>query len=234
MPFRRSSPPARVVRILIADDHQIFREGLRKLLEAEPGFVIAGDASDGAQAIDKVRALKPDILLLDLSMPRVHGLDTLRELADAHSETRVLLLTAEIDKPQLITSLQLGARGVVTKDCATGQLLKAIHCVMNGEYWVGRESVSDLVLALRASEGDRTRAEATHQLQLTDREVQIMALIVSAAGNKEIAEKLGISERTVKHHLTNIFDKVGVSTRLELAMYAIQQRHESPEPEPSK
>jgi DNA-binding NarL/FixJ family response regulator len=233
MPFRRNAPPARTVGILIADDHQIFREGLRKLLEAEPGFVIVGDASDGAEAIDKVRALKPDILLLDLSMPRVHGLDTLRELADAHNETRVLLLTAEIDKSQLITSLQLGARGVVTKDCATSQLLKAIHCVMNGEYWVGRESVSDLVLALRASDGDKAR-ETQPNLQLTDREVQIMALIVSAAGNREIAEKLGISERTVKHHLTNIFDKVGVSTRLELAMYAIQQRHESPEPEPSK
>ena len=224
-----ATPSTAPVTIVIADDHQIFREGLRKLLEATPGFRVVGDAADGAEAIRKVRELSPVVLLLDLSMPRMHGLDTLRDLAEQHGKTRILLLTAEIEKPQLVTALQLGARGAVMKESASALLLKAIYCVLNGEYWVGRESVSDLITAMRTSDQDKSRANAGRGYQLTERELQIMTLIVGAAGNKEIADKLGISEKTVKHHLTNIFDKVGVSTRLELAMFAIQRRIEKPD-----
>src|SRR6476620_6322783 len=138
------------VKILIADDHPIFRDGLRRLLESERGFKVVGEACDGFEAVDFVRTLKPEILLLDLAMPRRHGLEALRESSNSHAgPVRVILLTAAAEREQIVEALQLGARGVVLKDSATQILLKSIRAVMNVEYWVGRESVSNLVQYLR-------------------------------------------------------------------------------------
>src|SRR2546427_11932769 len=146
------------VRIVIADDHPIFRDGLRRLLEAEPDLKVVGEACDGAEAVKLVRQLRPDILLLDLAMPRHPGLEALREMSSGPSNSvRVILLTAAAEKNQIVEALQLGARGVVLKDSATQLLLKSIHTVMAGEYWGGRERVSNLVEYLRtlvASSGD--------------------------------------------------------------------------------
>jgi DNA-binding NarL/FixJ family response regulator len=162
-------------------------------------------------------------------MPRVSGLEALQMLAEEESSEapRVILLTAAIDKTDIIKALQLGARGVVLKESATSLLLKAIRVVTEGGYWVGRESVSGLIDALRnlgtpAAAGTRPSAPAAAPFGLTQREMQIIGLIVAAAGNKKIADALGISEKTVKHHLTNIFEKLGVSSRLELALFAAQ------------
>src|SRR5579863_865213 len=131
------------IRIVIADDHPIFRDGLRRLLETEPDLKVIGEASDGAEAVKLTRQLKPELLLLDLAMPRHPGLEALREMSTGTGSTgvRVILLTAAAEKNQIVEALQLGARGVVLKDSATQLLLKAIHTVMAGEYWVGRESV---------------------------------------------------------------------------------------------
>ena len=145
-------------RILIADDHPIFRDGLKRLLEAERGFRVIGEACDGVEAVSLVHQLKPEILLLDLAMPRRPGLEALRELSTQSLSARVILLTAAVEKEQIVEALQLGARGVVLKDSATQILLKAIHAVMNGEYWVGRESVSNLVQYLRALVDSSTAA----------------------------------------------------------------------------
>jgi two-component system nitrate/nitrite response regulator NarL len=220
MNFKKSQP----VRIVIADDHPIFRDGLRRLLEAEQDLKVLGEASDGAEAVKMARQLKPDILLLDLSMPKHPGLEALRELSmGAGSPVRVILLTAAAEKNQIVEALQLGARGVVLKDSATQLLLKAIHTVMSGEYWVGRESVSNLVQYLRTlvqSSSDEARQK---KFGLTPRELEIVAAVVAGYSNKEIAEYFKISEDTVKHHLSNIFDKLGVSTRLELALFAVNQ-----------
>ncbi len=211
------------IHILIADDHPIFRDGLRRLLEAEPGLKVVGEACDGAEAVTMANHLRPDILLLDLAMPRHPGLEALREMSSGQQSVRVILLTAAAEKRQIVEALQLGARGVVLKDSATQLLLKAIHTVMAGEYWVGRESVSNLVQYLRSlvqSSGDEARQK---KFGLTPRELEIVSAVVAGYANKEIAGYFKISEDTVKHHLSNIFDKLGVSTRLELALFAVNQ-----------
>jgi two-component system, NarL family, nitrate/nitrite response regulator NarL len=213
------------VRILLADDHPIFRDGLRRLLEAEPDLKVIGEACDGSEAVKMARELKPDILLLDLAMPRMPGLEALREMSSgpASNSVRVILLTAAAEKKQIVEALQLGARGVVLKDSATQLLLKSIHTVMSGEYWVGRESVSNLVQYLRnlvQSSGEEAKQK---KFGLTPRELEIVSAVVAGYSNREIAEYFKISEDTVKHHLSNIFDKLGVSTRLELALFAVNQ-----------
>lgn len=212
------------VRILVVDDHPIFRDGLRRLLEAEPDLQVVGEAMDADEAIRLAETVRPDIILLDVAMPRVSGLEVLHTLAAPRNAPRVLILTAAIDRTDIIRALQLGARGVVLKESATGLLMQAIRIVMQGGYWVGRESVSDLLLALQSLGSDSERGAKAPDYSLTPRELQIVQLVVEAAGNKKIAEALAISEKTVKHHLTNIFEKLGVSSRLELALFAAQHR----------
>lgn len=211
------------VRILIADDHPIFRDGLKRLLESEHDLKVIGEACDGVEAVELARRLSPEILLLDLAMPRRAGLEALRELSTETIPVRVILLTAAAEKEQIVEALQLGARGVVLKDSATQILLKSIRAVMSGEYWVGRESVSNLVQYLRTLIGSSSHAPRQRRYGLTPRELEIISAVVAGYANKEIAEHFKISEDTVKHHLSNIFDKLGVSTRLELALFAVNQ-----------
>jgi two-component system, NarL family, nitrate/nitrite response regulator NarL len=210
-----------MTRILIADDHQIFRHGLRKLLETESDLTVCGEAGSAAETVSKVRQLRPDLLLLDLAMPGVSGVDALRDLAGDTDHCRVLLLTGAIEQDQLVAAMRLGASGVVLKDAPTPMLLGAIRSVVAGDFWIGRERIASLVKALRPS-GRGHGPEPPGEHGLTERERTIVSGVVAAFGNREIANALGISEKTVKQHLTNIFDKLGVSTRVELAMFAVR------------
>ncbi len=215
------------VRIVVADDHTIFRDGLRRLLEAEPELQVVGEAADGAEAVTQVRELQPDILLLDLAMPRVPGMEVMRELSTEGKGllTKIIVLTAAVERLEIVQALQLGARGVVMKEAATQLLMKAIRTVMAGQYWIGREAVGDIVEFMRSNPSGE---KPPRNFGLTKREMDILTTIVAGLSNKEIARRFALSEDTVKHHLTNIFDKVGVASRLELALFAINNRLTEP------
>jgi two-component system, NarL family, nitrate/nitrite response regulator NarL len=199
------------IRVVIADDHAILRDGLRKLLEAEQGFEVVGEAWNGDEAVDVTRRVEPDILLLDLAMPGRPGLEVLRELNDKSLPTRTIVLTASIERDEVIKALQLGARGLVMKESASELLINAIRTVMAGQYWVGRESVSELMDALRSG----TATSDDPKSGLTARELEIVSAVTAGLTNREIAKKLGLSVKTVKHHLTRVHAKLGVGDRPE-------------------
>jgi DNA-binding NarL/FixJ family response regulator len=210
------------IRIVIADDHPLVRDGLRTLLEQQPKFAVVGEAGDGLEAVERAKDLRPDVLLLDLAMPRLHGLDVLKALGEMAPDVRIVLLTAAIEREETVEALRAGARGVVLKESATHLLYKCIHAVMDGEFWVGHERIDDLLRTLR--EIERSQTKASPASRLTKRELQVVAAIVDGASNKEIGKSFGVSAQTVKNHLSNIFDKLGVSNRLELALYAVHHK----------
>src|SRR5467141_2617766 len=213
--------PKQQIRILLADDHAIFREGLRKLLDAAEEIQIVGEASNGVECIKMLAKYKPDILLLDLRMPEKDGLGVLEEINFDSMPTRVIVLTAAEDDRDVVRAMRLGARGVVLKQSATDLLVKSIYRVHAGEIWLDNHMTAEVMKAFVKPSDNGPRHEKP---LLSDREKQIVQLVAQGFRNKEIGEKLFISEQTVKNHLHNIFDKLGVSDRLELALYAIHHR----------
>jgi DNA-binding NarL/FixJ family response regulator len=205
--------PDQFITILIADDHPVVRDGLRRILETEPDFKVVAEAGNGIEATDLARQLKPDVLLLDIFMPEASGFDVLRQLQG--TDTRFLILTAGGNRNELLEAVRLQAHGVLTKDAPVEVLLKAIRKIAAGEYWIDRELLAKAV---------RPADQATPKFGLTGREMEIVNEICAGASNKDIANKLNISDLTVKRHLTNIFDKTGVSSRLELALFAIAHK----------
>jgi DNA-binding NarL/FixJ family response regulator len=209
------------IRIVVADDHALFRDGLCRLLQAQPGFEIVGQTGKGSEVPALVMDLAPDLLLLDLAMPGMTGLEVLRALESSGSKVRAIVLTAQAASDQVLEALRLGARGLVLKEAATDVLLKCMRAVMSGEYWFSHQEFSNLVNALRQLSAPAPPAPAQ---TLTTRELTIIAAVVDGATNRDIARQLEFSEQTVKNCLSQIFDKLGVSNRLELALYAIDRK----------
>jgi len=206
--------------VAIADDHPIFRDGVRKLLESEEDISVVGEVSSGAECPAMLAKLKPDILLLDLRMPDKDGLTLLEEMNFDTLPTRVVVLTATEDDRDVVRAMRLGARGVVLKQSASDLLIKSIRKVAGGEIWLDKRMTAEVMKAFSKS----TETGRREKPLLSDREKEIVQLVAQGFRNREIGEKLFISEQTVKNHLHNIFDKLGVSDRLELALYAIHHR----------
>jgi two-component system, NarL family, nitrate/nitrite response regulator NarL len=220
-----------LIRIVIADDHPIFRDGLRKLLTLEEDFRVVAEARDGTEVLEVVDEHQPDILLLDLKMPGLDGLTALQKLQNSRTKTKVIVLTASEDKNQFVQAMNFGTCGIVLKQTATDLLIKSIRKVHAGEIWL--DSLTTAAIMRQFSSGmeptplsgrDRDRERSA----LSQREREIVVLVAQGFKNREMAEKMFISEQTVKNHMHNIFDKLGVSDRLELALYAIHKNIHTP------
>ena len=190
------------------------------MLSETDGFEVVGEASDGDEAVTQTLDLAPDILLLDVQMPRLPGLEALRAIMNGTPTVKILLLTSTITTQQIIEALHIGARGIVLKEALAGHLQTAIRTVVNGDYWIGGKRVVNLVSALRDLM-QQTAVPLHRSYGLTPRELEVVGAIVEGCSNRDIARQFTLSEETVKRHLSNIFDKTGVSTRLELALFAI-------------
>lgn len=206
--------------IVVADDHPVVRLGVRSILASDPAFQLVGEARDGREAVDLIKRLVPDVLLLDLDMPGLPGLEALRELTAERLKTRTVILTGSIGTKQLLEALQLGARGVVLKEAVAGELIDCIRAVVGGQHWLRGSPVDNLAGVLHELIRQNS-APPEKRFSLTPREMKVIGLIVQGCTNPDIAKECGISVETVKQHLKNIFDKTGVSTRLELAMFAV-------------
>jgi two-component system, NarL family, nitrate/nitrite response regulator NarL len=214
------------IRIVVADDHPIFRDGLCKLLALEEDFEVVAQAQDGRQVLEVLQQHEPDVLLLDLKMPGLDGLATLQRLQAVKNKTRVIVLTASDDKNEFVQAMKLGTSGIVLKQTATELLIKSIRKVHAGEIWLDSHTTAAVIRQFVANDESpsapvQAPARERERSPLSQREREIVALVAQGFKNKEMAEKMFISEQTVKNHLHNIFDKLGVSDRLELALYAI-------------
>jgi two-component system, NarL family, nitrate/nitrite response regulator NarL len=213
------------IRVLIADGQPIVLEGLRSVLGQYTTIQVVGEAADGMEAIDKAVHLDPDIVLMDLRLPRVDGLTVLRSIQTRAPRTKVMIFAASDQKDEFVEAMKLGCSGVLLKDGPVALIEKSLHKVQAGEIWLDsnttaaviRQFASPADFPAPSSNGKPSRERA----QLSQREREIIVLIAQGYKNKEIAEKMFITEQTVKNHLHNVFDKLGVSDRLELALYAI-------------
>jgi NarL family two-component system response regulator LiaR len=206
------------IRILIADDHAIVRAGLRTLITAKPGMELVGEAEDGAQAVALAHSLKPDVIVLDMVMPRKDGLEAIKEIKRDNPEARILVLTSFDSDERVFAAIKAGALGYLLKDSLPQQLLEAIHDV-----YQGRSSLHPAIALKVIRELNQPSTRPPTESPLTGREVEVLKLVAQGLNNEEIANKLSISEWTVRTHIRNILGKLHVASRTQAALYAIRE-----------
>ena len=205
------------IRVMIADDHSMIREGLKQLLELDKDFRVVEEACDGVECLEKLEKTIPDILLLDINMPNMIGLDVLKKIKEKRMKVKILVLTIHNEVEYLLKAVDIGINGYLLKDSESAELKKAILTVINGENYIQ----PSLIPLLNAKMIDRNKDNVKIE-SLTRREMDVLKLLAVGMYNKEIAEKLNISERTVKNHVSNIFKKIGVTDRTQAAVFAIR------------
>lgn len=205
------------ITVLIADDHALMRQGLKQILELEEDIEVIGLAVDGEDTIRKSQRLKPDVILLDINMPQMNGIQALRRLKDMGTDSKVIMLTIHEDREYLFETINIGASGYVLKDAESASLIKAIRDVYNGESYIHPTLASALVKEYNKK--GKIDDEYSKD-RLTRREYEVLSLIAEGKNNREIAEDLFISEKTVKNHVSNIFKKIEVNDRTQAAIYA--------------
>jgi NarL family two-component system response regulator LiaR len=212
----------RNIRVLIADDHAIVREGLRWLITTEPGMELVAEASDGSEAVQKARALLPDVILLDLVMPQVDGVAAITQIKRENPDARILVLTSFADDERVFAAIKAGALGYLLKDSLPRDLLQGIRDVYHGELAIQPAIAHKLMRELQRSA--RLSSEApVAQEPLTERESEVLALVARGLSNQEIANKLEISERTARTHVSNILEKLHLENRTQAALYALRE-----------
>lgn len=205
------------IRVMIADDHELIREGLKQLLELDGDIEIVSEAGSGGECLERIKKVKPDVLLLDINMPGQNGIEVLQKIRDRNMNTRVLILTVHNEVEYLVKAVDIGVNGYLMKDSTSEELKKAIYAVMNNENYIQSSLTPMLNSRLIARDIDKEKIEA-----LTRREKEVLIKIANGMSNKEIANHLNISERTVKNHISNIFKKIDVSDRTQAAVFAIR------------
>ncbi|MBP3490190.1 MAG: response regulator transcription factor [Roseburia sp.] len=205
------------VNVMIADDHSMIREGLKQLLELEGDFQVIAEACDGVDCIQKLETVSPDVLLLDINMPNMNGLEVLKKLKEKRIKVKVLVLTVHNEVEYLLKAVDIGMNGYLLKDSESSELKKAILTVVGGEDYIQ----PSLIPVLNAKMIDRDKDSEKIE-NLTKRELEVLKLLAFGMYNKEVAERLGISERTVKNHVSNIFKKISVTDRTQAAVFAIR------------
>ena len=205
------------IKVMLADDHVLMREGIKQLLEFDGTIEVVEEASDGMECLDKLRSSKPDILLLDINMPKKNGIQVLEEIRKRKLNIKVLILTVHNEVEYLLKAVDIGVDGYLLKDSESAELKKAIIAVLNGESYIQHSLIPLLNSRLIARDIDKDRINA-----LTKRELEVLIQVSNGMFNKEIATFLNISERTVKNHISNIFKKIDVSDRTQAAVFAIR------------
>ncbi len=215
----------KIIKVLIADDHHMVRQGIKQILELENDIEVISQASNGEEAVKFTREYKPDVILMDINMPGMNGLQAIEELKKDEDGHRIVVLTIHQDREYLFKTLQLGAEGYVLKDAESSVLIEAIRTVANGNTYVQPNMTSELVKEFSRI-STHTKGKEEENI-LTSREVEVIELIAEGLINKEIAKKLYISEKTVKNHVSNIFKKLNVSDRTQAAIYAFKHNIKS-------
>jgi DNA-binding NarL/FixJ family response regulator len=211
------------IRVAIADDHAVVRQGLRTFLELQDDMEVVGEAVDGEEAVALVESTTPDVVLLDLVMPRVDGIEATRRIRDVAPATRILVLTSFADDHTVLPAVRAGAAGYLLKDVQPPELARAIRTVHAGEALLAPAVATMLVEQLAAEDGAGTaRSEAAGRVHLTPRELEVLAELARGKANKAIAFELGVAERTVKTHVSNILGKLGFTDRTQAAVYAVE------------
>jgi NarL family two-component system response regulator LiaR len=209
------------IRILLVDDHAVVREGLRAFLGLQDGFEIVGEAADGDEAVQRATELEPDVILMDLVMPKLDGVSAMRELRRRGGSAHVIVLTSFLDDDRLLPALEAGAAGYLLKNSQPTELARAVRAAQAGEAIIDPTAAARLVNVL--SDSEHARRGSAPLDQLTDREREVLALIAQGRANKRIALELGISEKTVKNHVGHVLAKLGVADRTQAAVLAVQE-----------
>lgn len=205
------------IKVMIVDDHELIREGLKQLLELEGDIEVVLEAGNGVECLEKLKRNEPDVLLLDINMPKQNGIEVLQKIRDRNMQTKVLILTVHNEIEYLVKAVDIGVNGYILKDSTSEELRKAIYSVMDNEIYIQASLIPLLNSKLIARDIDKEKMD-----DLTRREMEVLINIASGMSNKEIANNLKISERTVKNHISNIFKKIDVSDRTQAAVFAIR------------